>query len=950
MGFYIDFVEVERELYGQTDCGFDIIRKYYPHAEKNKAFKTRDEKIASTHTMQSTTQPYTWMITDFGVSDHALFPVQLCMEKENLTRPEALKKLCSEFGVTIAGQNPDGYKPKVEMENVPNGDEDLFDYEEKEFTEKELRFFGHDVTIEVLEKYGYHSLKWYTHRTSKGDKKRKIYSDERFFIFMHNCGDFKKIYMPFADDFPNSHLQRFDYRPKGKAAVKDYMNGLAELKAAAAELNKSGAEKAEIDEHLGSVEASPKPGKKIPMAILCSGERDAMNVAALGYYPLWMNSESAKLSGKIYAEIMQHVDKLYNIPDIDETGIRCGRELALKFLEIYTVELPGRLLQHRDWRGKRCKDFRDFLDYAKEPANDFKKLLNVAMPCRFWDMKKSKQDKINTAYLLHFLKYSGYRKVRMETEPGSTEFLYIKVSNNVAEWISEVEVANYLLGWATDRGLDNEIRNAILDCKKIQPELLDKLDEIEIPYKISDPKSQTFVFENCAVKATADNIEVVGKDTAGIYWKERVCHHRFERIEPAFETSFDDETKAFDIEIKHTKSHGFRMNINSCRAYWRKEFEGGDQNPADGGFIDADYKNNHKWDIAGPRLSKSEQEEQKNMLLNRLYTIGYLLHSYKSPSDGWMAWLMEIKLTEEDESNGGSGKSFILDYLLKPLIDKKQVDGSSNIGNPKNETFGSTVTPLTTTFVVADAYKGYPIRDLYEKTNGKWIYRKLYHNPCEIPYEQSPKIAITSNFPPIDNKGSSLRRLLYCSFSDYYHAGTKEYDEERKISDDFGYNICVENDKNYTETYWNEDLNFLMDCVSFYLKARKIGVQVQPPKQRINDRIALQSAGESFVMWADEKFSQGSENLDQYLVREELVEDYKKNISGKVGTRDFMKKLRLYCDSKDYIERLNPPGCKGYSEKRKSSLQINVGGKTTDFIYIKSRGVDIKDYEQHQST
>ena len=41
----------------------------------------------------------------------------------------------------------------------------------------------------------------------------------------------------------------------------------------------------------------------MPAIFICSGERDAMNVASMGYVPVWLNSESADLSMSTLIEL-----------------------------------------------------------------------------------------------------------------------------------------------------------------------------------------------------------------------------------------------------------------------------------------------------------------------------------------------------------------------------------------------------------------------------------------------------------------------------------------------------------------------------------------------------------------------------------------------------------------------------------------------------------------------
>ena len=129
-------------------------------------------------------------------------------------------------------------------------------------TEAELKIFGERVTAEIFAKY-YYSLESYsiTRKTIIGDLQTITYrSNEDYPIFMRDCGTFKEIYKPLA-----AKPFRFFYIGK---RPKHFINGLDEVKKECAKLN-----------------------KKLPEIILCSSERQALCCAAMGYFPVWFNSE-----------------------------------------------------------------------------------------------------------------------------------------------------------------------------------------------------------------------------------------------------------------------------------------------------------------------------------------------------------------------------------------------------------------------------------------------------------------------------------------------------------------------------------------------------------------------------------------------------------------------------------------------------------------------------------
>lgn len=87
---------------------------------------------------------------------------------------------------------------------------------------------------------------------------------------------------------------------------------------------------------------------------------------------------------------MKYVEVLYNIPDIDETGIAKGTELALRFIDVHTIWLPSWLRTYHDNRGKGRKDLRDWME-LRNTRKDFRNLMTLAMPARFWVSKLNKR-------------------------------------------------------------------------------------------------------------------------------------------------------------------------------------------------------------------------------------------------------------------------------------------------------------------------------------------------------------------------------------------------------------------------------------------------------------------------------------------------------------------------------------------------------------------------------
>ena len=918
-----------QRIYDATNKGLDIILYYYPQAQgcdkKGKYFKIRgDEKTASACMKEI---KGVWRVTDFGDEGTAMSPIEICMREEHKDFREALFLLADRYkaGNVISRE---ANKPKIERRDATTDEKDGdFDFSIREkMTESELAVLGPKVTQKVCDRYDYYALEWY--RTVKDRKVTTVYSTDTYPIYMHDCGEFRKIYQPLNPD------KAFRFFYKG-VKPKDYLNGFAELKKAHEQFVKDMENDAELDAMAddAGVERKPKGSGKLPEAILCSGERDALNVAGLGYYPLWMNSETARLDGKTYSEIMKRVEILYNLPDIDDTGIRKANELAMEYIDIRTIELPEWLSTYKDHRGRPRKDLRDYVD-IKPAISDFKELVKVAKPCRFWEKTYAKDKaryEINTLYLLHFLRVNGFGKL---VDPDNDVVTYVKITGFKVKQISPRNIQDFILEWAKAQNLDVEIQNLILNSTRMSSSVFEKIDTIHPDFRNFDETSQTLFFNNRAVKVTADSVEESRGPRDGLYaWERSVCRHDFKRIEPSFTTEYNPETGLYELLIKHQNSHYFRFLVNASRIHWREEFETrATGNPEE----DLRYFNEHHWDIMGPRLTKEEQEEQVLHLTNKLFCIGYMLHSHKSLSKAWGLWIMENRITDEDESGGGSGKTFMVRFL-KQFKNTEMLNGRDRKLTESSNFFLDRVTENTDLLLIDDAVKYFNFNYFYSMITDNMVVSYKNARSKEIDFADSPKLVITSNFPPPANDGSTARRILTCVFSDYYHQATddSDYNGTVRIADDFGYDLY---DSKYSWTSWNEDFNFCIDCLQFYLSTIPHNSMVLPPMENVDKRMRIQLMGNEFIEWAEVFFSRGSENLDKLLSKQEVKTQF--DPKNKFSSKGFTARLRAFCANAEHIDCLNPSECRGFEPSGKRIIR-KVYGVTKEFIYVRTPGTPI---------
>lgn len=905
-------IKVEK-IYEATRGGLDIILDLYPQAKdcvgvKNKHFRIRDEKTPSACLREVNG---VWKVTDFGGEGRAESAIDLYMREMNIDRfPEAVLRLAAQYNVTDELDrtvNKPTFSERDALVDEKDGQR-YIEFNEK-FTDSELKVLGPLVTADTVDALHWHSVK--AVRYVKDRRTRIKQSNEHYPMFAREClvkeaeGDkgevkFYKLYEPLNPD----KAWRFSYWPEG-VKPKQYVNGLSELRNAWMEFNR----KEEAEFQKGNVDERPYKEQKLPEAFICSGERDSLCCRSLGYHPLWFNSETYKMSEHEYNEIMKYVDTLYNIPDIDDTGVRKGRELALRFIDIHTVWLPKWLRTYHDNRGKERKDLRDWME-LRQTKRDFRNLMTLAMPARFWiSVLNKKQDKwdhyIDTACLFNFLSLNGFYALHDDTQQQPQ---YIRIEGNIVKRVTTRDMREFVRQWVIDRAEKRDILNLVLNTPKLATAGLDSLQEIDLDFTSYTRHTQLFFFPQVSVEVSGQGMTEFRKQNTTLknyVWQENVIQHDFRKLDDMFtvvRTADEDGRKHYDIEIKAVRSKFFGYLINTSRLHWRKELEynfedkNADERRA--------YFQSHRFTIDGEGLTEEEVEEQKLCLVNKLFTIGYMLHRYKRASRAWAPMAMDNKIDEAGVCNGRSGKSFLFTTLAKFM---KTVKLSGR--NPKlmdNPHVFDQVTQHTQMLLIDDCDRYLNTGLFYDNITSDMTVNPKNNQSFTIPFAVSPKIAFTTNFVPADFDQSSEARLLYMVFSDYYHQKTEENDylETRTIRDDFSKDLYGEE---YTEEEWNQDINFLLQCCRFYLSLIDEPDKIQPPMGNIIYRKHKADMGENFEDWAYSYFSPESGRLNTFIVREDAFADFRSSTGvNKITTRSLTKKLQAFALLCPWIEELNP--------------------------------------------
>lgn len=831
-----------------------------------------------------------------------------------------------------------------------------------------------DIVSEVMQeveklfkKYHFYSVKSYT--MIKGRTAQTFTSNENFPIFMFDEGNWKKLYKP-------KDKKEFRFMYYGHSNMpKEFVFGYNVARKAYDEITHI-----EDDGNIDAEEDAPvkkkedKKPPKLKSVFMVSGGSDAFNLAAIGqcfkdskntevimdcFYPVWLNSETAEVSKGTYDNLKAICHTLYNIPDIDATGMREGHELALEYLDIKTVWLPMEL---KTKSTKLQKDLRDYFRFYE--VKEFYNLIKTAYPYKFWDAMPptDKRPKwsyaVNNEYLYNFLYRNGF--CRYKTESEKEGFVYIHINGGEVKVIRPLDVRDYIKKFLRDRYSDVDLINTFHRSNQINEQSLSNLPFIELDFTDYDENTQWMHFANITCAITKDSITEFKTGESGKYiWEEEIIKHKVKVLPDMFTISYNSEKNFWDIDIKDNRCLVFRYLTNASRMYWRDELEyrldgipkaeqaeysaahqftKEEEALMEGCTKDAaeKYREKHKFSINGPLLTEAEVQEQKHNLVSKIFSIGHILHRFKSESRGWAPYAMDAKLGDGDDANGGTGKS-LLWTLLSRFIKTKPLRGiDSDLTDDKFLLHG--VTEHTDMVFVNDCNRYLKINHFFTDITEDMSVNPKFGAPYTIIYPLSPKFVFTSNFPPYNVTNALERRLIYSLYSDYYHYNPMgEYREERTVRDDFGKDLG----SGFTPDEWNYFFNFLMQCTKFYIGQTE---KISAPMFNVDQRNLKNSMGESFQRWADVYFNAESGKLDIKIVREEAHEDYLKSENPKVRTtNDFSKKLSAWCRYNQYeynpkelhnskgriVENVKIAGAFGEADKR----------KTVDMIYIKSKPV-----------
>lgn len=977
---YID----QEKIYEQTNYGMMVFVHFFGEEVRNPKhfFKIREsEKTASAK--------ISWhqglaRITDFGNRQeiNGLPAIPFAMKHLNLEFYDAMRYIEEE----VIGNKTDGESFKAtkwgaeyDRREVKEGEKDGdYNFTFKEKPEKhDLEIIGRYVTEDTLKKFNGKAVKEYAYvGTDKKNNKPIVHifkSTPTYPMFLFDFGDFKKLYKPLEKE------KKYRFVFIGEKP-KDFVFGLQQILEAENEFTAS--EEEESEEPV-------KPPENKPNAIVrelfrCSGESDALNLASLGYHVYWIGSETVKLTYQQFKEIDDLCEKHHQIMDLDQTGKEQALKNALQFPNLYNIEIPGWIEKISDWRGNKGKDLKDYINLAGENYEQTQFQFSVtkaaARRAKFWEKivepKKTGPPKvtynINMEFFYFFLKAQGFYQMESIYHK-KAGYCYVHIRNKEVELIHPDNIKRIIKRFVKDWIQKNHIRDSIKILNKINTSAqitesnLETIQDVKLEFRNHSQNNEYVHFKNGNLHVTPDQIKFIKNEEVPNFILDKlevnkniishVCDHKIRAIsKPPIEVNPSKSYKNLLDELKNAKKpeereaanakisqlediDRYEVTINDeeflfvrflkdlARIHWRKELE------------------------RKETLTEHEKKEQKLVLANLLFVIGYHCQQYKDPNKPWITFLQDMKISEVGEASGRSGKSLLskAPTFVRASFYK---GGRSLTDRNAYQFFYDGFTEFHDYIEVDDLAEYADINWFYSQITGNREINPKNYAPFTLSYKDSGKILISSNYELPNVNSSTIARMLNAGVSDYYHEATRynDYKETRTPFGKFGRLLYDD----FTEDEWNKFYNLAAYCIQLVMRFHKI----QPPlgnlQKRQARRVMTQGLGkdEIFFQWANTYFQIYPTDQDAlkpevsphdigyfntYIIKEAAYDEFQKNLTSKQKSdyriNKFKKHIEAFCEYYGYA--FNPEGINGRREDGR--IMKTIDGNTRECFYISTK-------------
>ena len=424
----------------------------------------------------------------------------------------------------------------------------------------------------------------------------------------------------------------------------------------------------------------------------------------------------------------------------------------------------------------------DFGDNIPECAIRFAMLNPKLEHKMFWTEDERKKCTIKFIDLMDFLMGEGFFIYGVSKIGTVEDYDIIKADGNIIELSSDGNARRFVSDWIKENIEDNREQN-IEDNR----ELLEAFAKIQ--YQINKSNLRTHL-KNYKVKPHRDDSKKVF-----IY----------------YQNGFLEITKDGYVLKPYCKLSG---------ALWKTSIQSRlfAENTSKGEFEKFFWNINNK--------DKDRYDKMRT-------GFAYLVHKYKNKAEAKAIIFNDDSL---DDQQGGSGKGIIINDAIKAVRKIENIDCKTR---PQNQFFFAGITPATEVVHLEDTLTRFNFTKLFNAITSTFEVEDKGKNRFSIPFEESPKIAISTNYVIGDNSSSVKRRKV-----DYVIH--RHYSNEFTPADDFGHNLLADN---WPIEEWNKFDTWVAKAVQYYLKR---GLQEGENKTVVTKMLARDTSND-FVKFMNEK-------------------------------------------------------------------------------------------------
>jgi hypothetical protein len=267
---------------------------------------------------------------------------------------------------------------------------------------------------------------------------------------------------------------------------------------------------------------------------------------------------------------------------------------------------------------------------------------------------------------------------------------------------------------------------------------------------------------------------------------------------------------------------------------------------------------------------------------DRYYTlksvIGYLMHSYQNEGNQ-KSIIFNDEMISEDVPNGGSGKGLIHKAIghIKNIVieDGKKFDYKNQFAYQK-------VNKDTQILLLDDVPQHFDFKSLFSIVTSGMTVEKKGKDAYQIPFEESPKISIATNYTIKGDGDSHERRVFEVEIANYFNAKYTPQNE-------FGHLFFTE----WDGEEWEKFDNFMIRCVQFFLK----NGLVQSDKVNLEFRKFKNEMGPEFIEFMESQNFEGLK-INKVEFRKNFEANYYQAAKF-TSPQKFYSKLKSYCDFND---------------------------------------------------